>query len=333
MSSVPVVVTEGEFRRASQVFSGASGLSCVMAPEGELELAEIIRSASAQYAVIGHRRYEGPLYAALPPRGLIARFGVGHDGVDKARATAAGLMCTNTPSVLDQSVAEFTLWLIGAAARHLVSLAADMRQGRWMLRGGLELQGKRLAVIGCGQIGSAVARIASAGFGMHVVGCHRPGAPPTTAAAAPVFSELTDDFGLAVRDADFVTLHIPTTPATRHYVDAARLAMLAPKAWLINTARGAVVDELALHDALAAGRLAGAALDVFAQEPYVPLDPARDLRSLENVLLTPHVGSNTAEANRRMGERALQNVRWAVAGDFTRMDLLNPEVIRTFASA
>ena len=102
---------------------------------------------------------------------------------------------------------------------------------------------------------------------------------------------------------------------------------MSSQAWLINTARGAVVDEAALFESLAAGRIAGAALDVFAREPYVPVEGGGDLRSLPNVILTPHVGSNTVESNRRMAERALQNVRLAQAGDFKRMDLLNRDVL------
>ena len=326
MSKPRVVVTRPEYQRAAQTFADASDVECVVVPEGEAELAAAIREAQARFAIIGHRPYVGPLYEALPKGGLIARYGVGHDGVDKARATAAGLFCTNTPSVLDQSVAEFAMLLVAGAARHLATLAADMRQGRWAMQGGVELQGKRLAVIGCGQIGQALARIARAGFGMRVIGCHRPNAAPAPAVAA-LFDELTDDFGAAVSDARFVSLHIPNSPENARYVSASRLARLPSDAWLVNTARGAVVDEVALYDALAAGQLGGAALDVFDREPYEPVDPSRDLRTLPNVLLTPHVGSHTAEANRRMAERALQNVRLAAAGAFDRMDLLNRDVL------
>jgi phosphoglycerate dehydrogenase-like enzyme len=110
-------------------------------------------------------------------------------------------------------------------------------------------------------------------------------------------------------------------------VNRARLALMPPRAWLINTARGSVVDEQALYDALAADRLAGAALDVFDREPYVPDDPSRDLRTLPNVILAPHVGSHTREANRLMAERALQNILRAEAGDVQGMDVVNPDVL------
>ena len=138
---------------------------------------------------------------------------------------------------------------------------------------------------------------------------------------------MTHDFRTAVADAQFVSLHIGATPENARFVNRERLSLLRQDAWLINTARGAVVDERALYDALKDGRIGGAALDVFEVEPYEALDPARDLRTLPNVILTPHVGSNTPDANRRMGEAALRNIELAEAGEFDRMALLNPEVL------
>jgi phosphoglycerate dehydrogenase-like enzyme len=148
------------------------------------------------------------------------------------------------------------------------------------------------------------------GFGMQVVCAGR-----------------NDDFTITASDADFVSLHLPANAETRHFLNRRRLEALPPHAWVINTARGSVVDEIALYDALAEGRMAGAALDVFEREPYEPADPARDLRNLPNVILTPHIGSNTVDANARMASRALRNVRLAAAGDYRQMDVLNPEVL------
>ena len=138
---------------------------------------------------------------------------------------------------------------------------------------------------------------------------------------------MTNDFAAAVSEADYVSLHIPATAANARFINRERLELLAPHVWLINTARGAAVDENALFDALASGQIRGAALDVFEREPYVPADPARDLRKLDNVLLTPHMGSNTVEANARMAQRALENIVLAEAGDYQSMNLLNPEVL------
>ena len=321
-----VLVTETEFRRAPQVFESADGLRCVPVPGAEAALARAIVEHGARYVVVGSVKYEGALYETLPRGGVIARFGVGHDAIDKKKATQAGVLCTNTPSVLDQSVAEHAVLLMLAAARRLPTLTAEMRQGEWALGpAGVELCGKTIAIIGSGRIGQAVARIATRGFGMRAVGCRRSAA---RSAETGDCAFVTTDFAAAVRDADFVSLHINAEPANLRFLNHQRLSMIPPRAWLINTARGAVVDELALYDALSGGGLAGAALDVFDGEPYVPKDPARDLRTLPNVVLTPHVGSHTGEANRGMASRALQNVRRAEAGDFEGMDLVNPDVIR-----
>jgi phosphoglycerate dehydrogenase-like enzyme len=295
-----------------------------MAPPGESELAEAIRAAGARHAIVGPVVYRDGLYAALPTGSVLARYGVGHDGIDKARATAAGLLCTNTPDVLHQSVAELTMLLILAAARHFERVAGAMRSGSWAPHTGVELHGRTLAIIGCGTIGRATARIARKGFGMRVTGYRRSGAAPT---GDSDFDAITTDFGDAVSRADYVSLHIPASPENASFIDASRLAQLQRHAWLINTARGAVVDEPALYDALAGERIGGAALDVYAREPYVPAAPDKDLRTVSRVVLLPHVGSNTAEANVRMAERALRNVTLAEAGDFGAMDLLNPEVL------
>jgi phosphoglycerate dehydrogenase-like enzyme len=256
---------------------------------------------------------------------VIARFGVGYDGIDTGRATAAGLLCTNTPGVLNQSVAEHTLLLVGAAARTLVAMSAAMSRHAWDPVVGAELEGKTLAVVGCGGIGRAVARIASAGYGMQVVGCCRPDAPP---APLPHFATVTNDVAEAIRHADFVSLHMSASRDNVHWLNRDRLELFGDRTWLINTARGSLVDEAALFAALAKRRLAGAALDVFAREPYLPAAPAVDFRSLPNVIMTPHVGSNTVEANRRMAQRALQNIVLAERGAFDRMDLLNPDVVK-----
>jgi phosphoglycerate dehydrogenase-like enzyme len=321
-----VLVTSIEYRKAEAVFRSEPSLECEQAPDAESDLAAAIRSARAAHAVVGSRRYGGSLYDALPAGGVIARFGVGHDGIDKTRATAAGLLCTNTPGVLNQSVAEHTMLLVGAAARTLVAVAASMQRHGWDPVVGAELEGKTLAIVGCGGIGRAVARIASGGYGMQVVGCCRADAPPP--AALPHFREVTNDVAAAVRSADFVSLHMSASRDNVHWLNRERLALFGERTWLINTARGSLVDEAALFAALAERRLGGAALDVFAHEPYVPAGPDGDLRSLANVIMTPHVASNTVEANRRMAQRALQNIARAESGAFDRMDLLNPEVLR-----
>jgi phosphoglycerate dehydrogenase-like enzyme len=321
-----VLVTESEYRKAEGCFQAAAGLECLRAPDTEADLASAIREAHASYVVVGSGTYSGPLYEALQAGGVIARFGVGHEGIDKARATEARLLCTNTPGVLDQSVAEHTMLLVAAAARKLISMATSLVHHVWDPAMGGELHGKTLAIIGCGSIGRSVARIAALGYGMQVVGCSRPGVPPLP--EPEHFRVVVNDFAMAVRHADFVSLHVPASRDNVHFINRERLAYLGRRTWLINTSRGSVIDEDALFTALAERRLAGAALDVFAREPYAPMEGSGDLRSLESVILTPHVGSNTVEANGRMAARALQNIVLAEARAFAQMDLLNPEVLR-----
>ena len=320
-----VLVTETEYRRSEPTFSVASGVHCVPAPSSEDALSDAVTRHGARYVVVGSVPYRDRLYRTLPRGGVVARYGVGHDSIDKAKATESGVLCTNTPDVLQQSVAEVTMAMIGAAARHILPMSSTFSGGRWAPRQGVELAGKTLAIIGCGAIGRATARIAAAGYGMRVVGFRRRSG--ATASPEEYFAAITGDFAVAVRDADFVSLHIPASPENLQFLDRDRLGLMQPHAWLINTARGAVVDERAMYDALAEGRLAGAALDVFEREPYAPADPSRDLRSLSNVILLPHVGSNTREANHRMAERALENIRLADAGKLSSMDLLTPEVL------
>jgi phosphoglycerate dehydrogenase-like enzyme len=309
--AAPIIITEQEFRKGEAIFRNAAEVRCIASSEEEDALAAAIRQAGSHFAIVGPRAYRDALYAALPRGGMIARFGVGYEGIDINKASRAGLLCTNTPKVLNQSVAEFTVLLILAAARRLVPMARGMANNVWTPIGGKEVRGKMLAIIGCGQIGSAVARIVREGFQMNVNCVSR-----------------RAEYEPAVQNADFVSLHIPATPQNLRFMNRDRLAMLQPHAWLINTSRGAVLDEDALYDVLAAGRIAGAALDVFQHEPYTPADPARDLRTLPNVILTPHTGSNTQEASHAIAERALGNVLLARAGNFAAMDLLNPEVLK-----
>ena len=276
MPTTVVLVTETEFRRAQSTFSDSGELECIAVPGAEDPLCEAIVQHGTRLVVVGSSPYRGRLYSTLPRGGVIARFGVGYDNVDTAQATRAGVLCTNTPDVLQQSVAELTMFLIGMAARHLVGVATGLRGGRWEPREGIELEGKTLALIGCGAIARAVARIAAGGFGMRVVGYARsPREVP-----GQEFAAVSTDYEEVARNADFVSLHIPGSPENAQFMNANRLAALPARAWLINTARGAVVDEVALHDALASRRLAGAALDVFAREPYQPARPDRDLRTL-----------------------------------------------------
>jgi glyoxylate reductase len=229
----------------------------------------------------------------LPDLRLVANYGVGYDMVDVAACRERGIAVTNTPGVLDAAVADLTLALILACRRHLVASDRFVREGRWR-RGwarpellGRDLAGSTLGLVGLGRIGSEVAKRAQA-FGMWVTHHRRSDGLP--------LEEL-------LRTADVVSLHAPLTPETRGLISRERLALLQDGATLINTARGAIVDEEALVDDLVSGRIS-AGLDVFAHEPHVP----EQLLDLPNVILTPHIASATTETRAAMTRVLVDNV-------------------------
>lgn len=331
-----VLVTESEFAKAEHVFSCAERHRFVSAPSDEAGLAATVTREQARAVVVGVQPYTGDLYRALKgvaagQVSLIVRFGVGHDGVDKGMAQAHNIMVCNTPGVLDVSVAEHTLWLMGNLARHVTQLDGRMRAGQFTGATGSELRGKLLGVLGFGPIGRRVVRMAHFGFGMRVQALGLSTVEQLQARERRSLAEIqatigleryTNDTDSLLPECDFVSVHLPATPNTRHFVNANRLKLFRPGASLVNTARGSVVDEAALYDALSNGALAGAALDVFACEPYEPVVPGKDLRLLANVLLTPHISSNTREANQRMAEACVANVVHFFAGNLERLTLV-----------
>jgi len=246
------------------------------------------------------------LIDAGPKLKVIANVAVGYNNIDVAYALKRGIVVTHTPNVLTESVADFTWAMILAITRRLSEGERVVRSGQWkgwaldfML--GMELKGKQLGLVGVGRIGAAVAARAPA-FGMRVV-----------------YSEARDiglpnaervSFDKLLNTSDIVSLHVPLLPETRHLIDKKALARMKRSAYLINTARGPVVDEEALAWALQQHLIAGAALDVFENEPKVH----PDLLNLENVLLVPHLASATTETRTSMAELAVDNVLAVLAG-------------------
>jgi lactate dehydrogenase-like 2-hydroxyacid dehydrogenase len=242
---------------------------------------------------------------------LIANYGVGFDHIDLAAAKARGIAVTNTPGVLTDATADLAMTLLLMAARRAGQGERELRAGRW--RGwrpthliGSSLTGKVLGLVGFGRIGIATARRAHHGFGMKIAYHGRREALPDVVREldATFYPELTE----LLAAADFVSLHIPGGAETNGLIGAEALAAMKPGAYLVNTARGGIVDHAALAEALRSGHLAGAGLDVYPAEPKVP----EELLGLENAVLLPHLGSATREARVAMGERALANViAWA----------------------
>src|SRR5438309_9106357 len=243
---------------------------------------------------------------------LIARAGIGVDTIDVHAATRRGVAVMNAPGANTVSAAEHALGLLLALVRHIPWAADAMRRGDWDRKRfeGTELRGKTIGVVGLGRIGGHVTQLARA-FGMTVVG-HDPYVTPERAAELQVRLLPLEQL---LQAADVVTLHVALTDQTRHLINAQRLALMKPKAVLLNTARGELVDEAALVEAVTLQRIAGAAIDVFAQEP-LPADAP--LRKLDHVILTPHLAASTAEAQERVGVEIGTAVRDALLhGDFS----------------
>lgn len=313
-----IVITEPEYVKARRHFDEVpEGYRVVVSDHPEDVLAETIRTHRARAAILGVETYTGELYEAFDGDGILARFGVGTDGIDFEQAAQAHLVVTNTPGALDDSVAELVFWMIGNLARNVARLDCQVKSGMWQPRGGFELKGLELGLVGCGNIGQKVARVASSGFGMKVHAFAQ--TPPEQVAARYGLNvgQFLDQFGLAsythrldemLPRCDVVSCHLPMTQETRDFFDTSTFEKFRPGACFVNTSRGNLVVEDDLYDALVGEHLGGAGLDVYRHEPYRPTDPEKDLRRLDNVVMTPHIASNTRESNTNMAELALANI-------------------------
>jgi glyoxylate reductase len=293
--------------------------------EHELPIPELARHVADVEAIIpmGAHPIPEPVIAAAPRLRIVAVAAVGYNIVDVAAATRRGILVTNTPGVLTDTTADMAWALMLGVARRVPESDRFVRAGKWTgvywsQLMGADVHGTTLGVIGLGRIGQAIARRAQ-GFGMRVLYHKR---TPDPEAARSVNAEYRSKADL-LRESDFVVLSIPLTAETRHLIGAAELALMKPTAFLVNVARGPVVDEAALVDALRARRIAGAGLDVFEDEPKV--HPG--LLELENLALTPHIGSASGATRRRMATRAAENCVAALEGR-RPPDLVNPEAWR-----
>lgn len=281
-------------------------------PMPRQRLLKLVSGAEAILALL-HDRVDAELLDAAGPRlRCVANVAVGYDNVDLEAAVARGVAVTNTPGVLDDATADLALALILAAARRLGEGERLLRSGRpwrwgmdFML--GQDLRGKLLGIVGLGAIGSKVAERARA-FGMEIAYASR--TPADSALVAALAAERLDLDELLAR-ADVISLHCPLTPQTHHLIGAAQLRAMKPTALLVNAARGPVVEEAALAEALRQGWIAAAGLDVYEHEPR--LHPG--LLELDNVVLAPHLGSATVETRRAMAELAAANAIAAVRGE------------------
>jgi glyoxylate/hydroxypyruvate/2-ketogluconate reductase len=250
---------------------------------------------------------------------------VGYDAFDVADLTRRGIVLTHTPDVLTESTADTVFALILATARRVVELADWVRAGNWThsvgpAQFGVDVQGKTLGIIGLGRIGGAVARRAALGFNMNVLYTNR----SANAEAERQYGARRVELDTLLEQADFVCLQVPLSPETRHMIGARQLQAMKKTAILINAARGPVVDEAALIDALRAGTILAAGLDVFEQEPVAAGSP---LLTMPNVVALPHIGSATHETRHAMARCAAENLIGALDGTLAR-NIVNREVLR-----
>lgn len=268
------------------------------------ELAALIPRADA---VLAAGKLPGDVIRAGEKLRIIANYGAGYDSVDIAAAAACGVPVTNIPETVTDATAELAIGLMLAVSRRIGEMNLRLRRedsaslfglGRFM---GSTLRDSTLGIIGCGRIGSRVAEIAKA-LGMRVIAYSRRGVDASVAEYA--------DLPNLLSTADVISLHCPSTPETRHLLDAAAFARMKDGAMIINTARGAVIDHEALQEALRSGKLAGAGLDVFPEEPSIPAE----LLTMDNVVCTPHIGSNTAQTRADMAAACARQILDVLAG-------------------
>jgi D-3-phosphoglycerate dehydrogenase len=280
-------------------------------PLAEAEMVDLI--GGVRGVVVGVDEVTDRVIQASTDLKVIAKHGVGVDNIDLAAATAAGIVVTNTPQANKVAVAELTIALMLALARRLLKQHQVVSGGGWARQMGTELAGKTLGLIGCGRIGQEVAKRARA-LEMEVVFYDQ------RALEVPGARQVSLDELLA--RSDYVSVHVPYRPETHHILDAEAFTNMKEEVYVINTARGGTVDEAALHEAIVAGKVAGAALDVRPKEPPPPDDP---LNALENVILTPHAGATTREAVLRMAKTATESLLAVLKGE-RPTNVVNPEV-------
>jgi glyoxylate reductase len=294
------------------------------APPPKEVIIEKVRDVDALASLLSDK-IDAEVFDAAPKLKIVAQLAVGFDNIDVKEATRRGIYVTNTPGVLTETTADFAWTLLMAVARCLVEADKYVHNGHWKvgwhpnMMSGRDIYGATIGIVGAGRIGSSVARRAR-GFNMKII--------YYDVVARP---ELEKEIGAKrvnlqtlLRESDFVTVHVPLIKPTYHLINAEKLKLMKKTAYLINNSRGPVVDEKALHKALTEGWIAGAALDVFEQEP-TPVD--NPLLKLDNVVVAPHISSSSHETRSRMAEMVAENLIAFFEGRVPP-DLVNREVLK-----
>lgn len=287
------------------------------------ELSQRLRGKAGAY-ITGSERVDAALLDANPQLRAVCNMAVGYNNIDVDACTARGVLVTNTPDVLTETTADFGFALMMAAARRMAESEHYLRAGRWTkwrydMFTGSDVHGATLGILGMGRIGQGIARRGALGFGMRVIYHNRSRLDP--AIEQPLGARWVDKDTL-FRDADHVVLVLPYSPAAHHAVGAREIALMKPTATLTNVARGGIVDDAALAQALREQRIAAAALDVFEGEPKV----YPGLLEVPNVVLTPHIASATVATRRAMADLAADNLVAALTGGKPPTPV-NPQVL------
>jgi len=293
--------------------------------EGQMARDQLLRAVAEADGIVAMLtdRIDTQLLDAAPRLKIVANYAVGFNNVDVPAATARGVMVTNTPEVVTDATAALAWAILMGIARNVVVVDRFTRSGRWTEWRpeafiAADITGTPLGIVGLGRIGQAMAKRA-AGFEMRVL------YTDAQRASRDVEARLGASFvplDTLLRESDIVTIHVPLFDATRHLIDARALSLMKPTAYLINAARGPIVDERALVRALGAGTIAGAALDVYEDEPRL----AEGLAELDNVILIPHLGANSRRTRDRMAAMTVENIAAALGGEIPP-NLVNPEVL------
>ncbi|MBI4534088.1 MAG: D-glycerate dehydrogenase [Candidatus Melainabacteria bacterium] len=305
----------------------ALDVHCSFEPMNHHELCEHLKECDGVICVLADHITEYVM-SLCPRLKMIANVAVGYDNIDIEAATKYGILVTNTPGVLDETTADLAFGLLLACARRIAEGDRFIRQDKWNswrcdLMLGVDVFGKTLGIVGYGRIGQAMARRAQ-GFAMQVLYCRSQ--PPSSSELETTSHPRHVSLDELLESSDFISIHCPLNKHTHHLIGKRELSLVKPESILINTSRGAVVDETALVEALKKGRLRGVALDVFEQEPCVPVE----LKTMDGVVLTPHIGSASVETRSAMARLAVDALMCAFAGQMPP-HVVNQETWRSFA--
>ena len=316
-----ILIVQAIHERGVQVFDDRFEVRVASDPS----VATVIREIKGvEGVVVRTAPFPREIIEAADALKVIGRHGVGVDNIDVKAATEKGIVVVNTPNANATSVAEHTLTAIGALAKQMTVYNREMRLGKWEIRNSyraVDLDGKTLGLVGVGRIGSMVARRAAAAYNMKVIAFDPYITPEKGREMGVALVSTSDDI---FRQADVVSLHTPLTPETRGFVNAARLRLMKPTAFLVNFSRGEVVDEKALYQALKTGVIAGAAIDVYDPEPPLNDNP---LFELDNIILSPHSAALTQECVIRMATGAAEGVVEVLTGRPPQF-VVNPDVFK-----